>query len=241
MSLGGTLSPAIVGLAFDRPGRQWPAIYALLALPALSGQWFTSPGFAIGRKCTRRSRKSCAIIRGLPAPTAAEVAGTQPAGHEPTDNGPLAMNSRLRARRAAPLAAAAGQPADVADLFSAVFPRAHRSCSAPGSARICSISPGLSAEVAYLAGARLVMLIIGGVLGGTLFGLDPGRTGSRRGRRVFPSSTCSPAPRCSPPARAVPGGALVSMASLAMALGEVSAFAITMDMGEPTWPSCSAS
>lgn len=80
------------------------------------------------------------------------------------------------------------------------------------------------------------MLIVGGVLGGTLSDWILARTGSRRWARqgfsVVNLLACAvlfaAAGAVREPYLAV---LLVSLASLAMALGGVSAFAITMDMG----------
>ena len=95
MSLGGALSPAIVGWLSIDLGRQWPAIYALLALPGLVWAMVYFAWFRDRPEVHPQvNAQELAIIRGLPAPTAAEVAGASPLATSPLTTGPLAMNSR---------------------------------------------------------------------------------------------------------------------------------------------------
>ena len=98
-------------------------------------------------------------------------------------------------------------------------------------------SPGLSPhEESLLAGVPLWMLILGGIVGGTLSDWILARTGSRRWARqgfsVVNLLICATLFALASEAQnTYLAVALIGAASLAMALGGVSAYAITMDMG----------
>ncbi len=223
MSLGGVISPIVCGRLRNHAGWSWQAVYMSLALPGLAWAvvyyfWFRDRPEAHPQV----NAAELAIIRGAPPAAAVELVAneTQPPARESLPWGVLL--------RSVPMWLICGQQffrAAAQVLFGTWFGTFLKESSV--------LSPD---EVALLAGVPLWMLILGGIVGGALSDWILARTGSRRWARqgfsVINLLACAGLFALASQVESIHLAVLlIGAACLAMALGGVSAFAITMDMG----------
>ncbi len=222
MSLGGVITPYVcISLRHDA-NWSWQAVYMALALPGLAWAiayfaWFrdrpeTHP---------RVNAAEIALIRGIGQTAVAQPAGeSQQPPREKLPWGVLLSSVPMWLICSQQFFRAAAQV-----LFGTWFVSYLRH------------APELSDdEIKLLAGVPLWMLIIGNIIGGALSDWILARTGSRRWARqgfsVVNLLACAALFAAASQVQSIYLAVwLIGAACLAMALGGVSAYAITMDMG----------